>query len=244
METTQPKSIRLQLESLKGGYISDISGERTIYKDSYEILECLDLETIINRLEPNQYHLNIDIIPKSEYDDYVDLLALHKKVEEPVMTYEEAKASGLIQVEKFNPNPVVEPKPIEKEIKVTAETAYKAGKLKQIDWKMFDEELPLTNAEKMEISGMSSQAMYNQFRKAKAGTASFHLSETRIGMTILAKYYEANLGIRTSQKDTIDLLKKQVLDTIREVELLTSNNKFVKSSAIIAKLADLRKNFI
>jgi hypothetical protein len=249
MDTTQTntdtKSFRFQLEKLDGGFISDLTGKRKIYKDANEIVDMLSLEDILKKVSDDVYHLNIDLVQKDRMEDYLDLAALYteEKAKE-VSLYDEAKAEGIIEgADEFNPD-----KPVEEEecksIKVTASNAYSAARLKSLDWAYFEEHLPLTASEKAAICGGSASTVYQQFVKAKTGKATFNLTKTRIGFTILAKYYEANLGIRTSTKDQLDQLKENMLATLRELELIASTNKFTKSTEVNKKINEMRKHLL
>jgi hypothetical protein len=62
-------------------------------------------------------------------------------------------------------------------------------------------------------------------------------------MTILAKYYEKNLNIRTSTKEQSEMVKEQMLAKLRELELMTVNQKFIKASEVSKKINSMR-NFL
>lgn len=243
------KSFRVQFESLDGGFVSDVSGKRKIHNSSNSIIKHLELEETIDKLDLNEYHLNIDIVPKDKMADYVDFVAQitsDKPEDTGELTYEEAKAQGIIKAaDKFDPNPTVKEEQEDlHDIKITQINAYSASKLKSINWKHYDEQLSLDHSQRVSISGMSNQAMYNQWRKALKGTASFHLSKTRIEMTILAKYYEKNLGLRSSSKDNLDKVKEEQLKELRELELVASHTKFVKNTVILSAINKMRKQLL
>lgn len=246
VKPTEVKSIRVQLEKLDGGYISNVSGKRSIYRSTDDILDVLDIPSMFNTLEENEYHLNIDLVPKDKMEDYVDLIALNNNISivEEHLSYQQAKELGIIQgADEFNPHTHTE-ESIEKVIKVTADNAYHIGRLKSIDWNCYDEQLPMTNAERTKIGGISSQAMYNQWRKAKEGKASFHQTNTRVAFTILAKYYEANLGVRSCTKDKLALLKADMLKALRELETTALAAKFVKCSVVSKSINEMRKHLL
>lgn len=239
---TEIKTIRVQLEKLDGGFISDASGKRKIHQEAHEITSTLNLATILNTLEDDMYHLNIDLVPKDKVSGYMDIMALHTQ-EMPQMTYEQAKAEGIIQpADRFNPHPIKNEKVIEKDIKVTADNAYTIDELKKIDWKLYGSQLSLTVNQKTEISGMSYQAMNAQWKKAVKGTASFHLSSTRIGFTILAKYFEANIDLKVTTKAQLDEIKSVTLEHLQMIELLCSRSgKYIVGSEVMRIVSKMRK---
>jgi hypothetical protein len=83
--------------------------------------------------------------------------------------------------------------------------------------------------------------MYQLWRTAVSGKALYHTAANRIAFTILAKYYESQLGMRTTQKDNVDKLTTEMLALIREMEIMASKAQWVKSSAIGPVIGKMRK---
>jgi len=239
------KSFRIKLEKLDGGFISDITGKRKIHRDEYEVSDTIDFNNILKSVDEGEYHLNIDFMTQEQHIEHLELMNTIALGKEEQMSLQEAKESGLIETEKFNPNKSL-PNDDEwsKEIRVNIGNAYSAERLRNIDWKMIEEKMPMTNAEKCKICGMNKNTMYTVWNAARKGKATFNIGTTRVAMTILAKYYEAHLGLRTSTKDQLEKLKEDMLATLRELELAAGEVKFIKSGDVIKKIAEMRKQLL
>lgn len=246
LDAPSVKSIRVVVEKLDNGYISNAEGKRKIYNEVKEIVKAIGMNGILDDIQENEYKINIDVVPKEEYENYADIITFSKQVKlEEKLTLEKAKQIGLIAREYNIPiDKVEQPKESDFEIKVTAENAYTIARLKSINFNSFDEQLPLSITEKANICGVNYATMHGLWKKTKEGKATFQLKSSRIAMTILSKYYEKNLNIRTSTKDQIEQLKKDVLKGLREMELLTDKNSFVKSSELSKKITEIRKLLI
>jgi hypothetical protein len=241
--TTVNKSIRVIVEKLEGGYISDATGKRKIYRQTDDILEDIGFHDILDTIGNDEYHVSIDVMPKDQYNDTMDLMKL-VALEGPQdnMTLEDAKANGIIEgADKFNPIPKIAEPDIHAPIKVTVANAYSMARLTSIDWAKMHEELPLLPSEVTKITGMNTTSLYSSLPKARSGKFTFSNTSTRIGFTILAQYYEKNLGIRTSTKEACELMKEQLLKSIREIELMSNGKSHVKSSDVAKKLIEMRK---
>jgi len=244
VEVLVPKSqsLKLGLEKLEGGYISDVSGKRKIYKDADAVLEGLNLYNVVDKLDHAQYHMNIQIIHNDDYQDFVDLTALHSK---EVSNLAEAKEAGVIEeAVKFNPFPKVAEPDLTAPIKVTAANAYSIGRLKAINWKQLHEDLPMLPSEITALTGMNTTTLYASLPKARKGLFTFQNTQTRIGFTILAQYYEKTLGLRTSTKDSCEKMKEDMLKMIREIEVISSGKPFVKTSEVTKRLIEMRKTLL
>jgi hypothetical protein len=236
------KSVRVLVEKLDNGFISDAEGKRRIYNDTTEIIQAVGMNSILDKIDQNEYRLNIDLIPKEEYEDYVDAVAFGEKMkEEETLSLQKAKEQGIIECEKFSPFKIKHEVEPDTEIKITAANCYTVARLRAINFSELDAQLPLTNTEKAKICGISIGTMYGLWKKVISGNSKYQLSSTRIAMTILAKYYEKNLNIRTSTKDQHEQLKSSLLESIREIELMTDGNKFIKSSELSKKINEMRK---
>ena len=245
VEVKKETSKRATIEKLDGGYISDVGGKRKIYKNTNEIIDEIGVEKLFKDLEHNEYKLVLDLVPIKEYHDYVDLLEVYdREKNNKLISLDQAKESGLIEIEKFNPNKVIEKEP-EKEIKITKANCYTINRLKSIDWKSFDEQLSLNNTERAEICGITPSAMFPIWKNAITGKAKYTFAETRIRMTVLAKYYEKNLSIRTCSKEKTELLKETVLKNIRDLEVLCSEQKsHIKISEVLKTISTIRKTLL
>lgn len=239
------KSIKFTLEKLEGGFISDAEGKRKIYGQADDILDAINMHKVVNRLDHAEYHVNISVIHKDEHQDILDLIDLrsnYKAEEAEHMTIDKAKECGLIEVEKFDPNKSapVDEHHNEKEIKVTIKNAYTVSRLKSLPWAEWHDQLHMSVPEKAQIAGLNATSFYSMWNNMLSGKALYTSTKTRIGCTILAKYYERNLGVRSSTKEQMELLKENLLKEIREIEVL-ADSKFVKSSILLTRLGDMRK---
>lgn len=242
VEITQPKSkqIKLTIEKLEGGYISDVEGKRKIYADAEEIVDTLGLFKNINKLEHGEYHMNIAIMHKDDHD----IMELERN--DAIISLEQAKENGIIEgADKFDPNKTVPSceDNLVGPIKITINNAYSIDRLKSIDWKGFHEKLFLQPAEITAITGMNNTTLYSSLPKVRAGKFTFAHAKARIGFTILAMYYERVLGVRTSTKEQCEQMKENSLKLIREMELLAAA-KYIKSSELMKKLNEMRKLFM
>jgi hypothetical protein len=150
----------------------------------------------------------------------------------------------MIESEKFNPIKKVEEEESLNEIKVDISNAYSIGRLKAINWGELHEQLPMLPSEITAITGMNTTTLYASLPKARKGEFSFQNTTTRIGFTILAKYYEKTLDIRTSTKESTEKMKETMLNCIREIELMASKNKFLPAKDIMKKLHETRNSLL
>jgi hypothetical protein len=235
----QGKSIKITVEKLDGGFISNVTGKRSIFKDAESITDVIDLEKAINTLENDEYHVDVYISPKSSYVDLESLIALHNS--EEVLTLESAKENGIIESEKYNPIPAPVEPDLKAPIKVTVANAYTIERLKAIDWEEMHKQLPLQPIEVSKMTGMNNTTLYTSLPKARKGELTFSNTATRIGFTILAQYYERTLNIRTSTKEQNEKMKEDLLKLIRDVEVIGSGKDFIKMSIVATKLIEMRK---
>ena len=243
---SKSQSLRLSLEKLDGGFISDITGKRRIYQHADEVVDMLNMNKIVGKLEHAEYKLHIDIIHKDdvqEYEDLADLRANYKQ--EAVMSIEEAKENGIIEKkEEFDPMPKVVEPDLTAPIKVTAANAYSIARLKGIDWAQLHIDLPMLPSEITAITGMNTTTLYASLPKARKNEFSFQNVQTRIGFTVLAQYYERTLGIRSSTQDKCEKMKEDLLKMIREIELIANGQKFVKTSEVQKRLITMRTTLL
>jgi hypothetical protein len=237
----QMKSLRITIEKLDGGYISDAEGKRKIYKETEDVIDAVGINKLLNNIDSDEYKLNIDLVPKEIESEYIDVLTFGMQLKKD----ENIDLRNVIEKETFNPFPkkAEDNEPLT-EIKVDEKNCYSTARLQAIDWNAFDQQLPLTVVEIAEITGANVTTMYSTWRKAKDGTLKYQIKNTKITMTILAKFYEKNLGIRTSTKEKIELLKEQMLKSIREMELMMDKKSHVKTSDMTKKINEMRKVLI
>lgn len=244
-ETSKSQSLKLSLERLDGGFISDISGKRKIYPDVGDIIDALDMHKTINKLDHAEYRLHINIIHKDEFDD---MLALKKTIAgEAVdqMSIEDAKKRGIIQeADKFDPNKPACVVDTNTPIKIDIRNAYSIARLKSLPWKEWDEQLSMSNGERADIAGLKKNSFYTTWNNAISGKAQYQRPEVRVGMTILAQYFERMLDVRTSAKDQCEKMKEDMLKTIREIELITNGKSHVKVSDVLTKLGAMRTTLL
>jgi hypothetical protein len=252
MNTKTGHSIRVEIEKLDGGYISNVSGKRRIYKNAVEIDEAIDIKQVLANVEENEYMLSIDLIPKGEYipcvageEAITSNPIMHAVSPKGLSLYEQAIADGIIQ--KANEfNPIKAPAPIDttKPIAITAVTAYTIDHLSSIDWAKYEKEMPLTCGEKATISGIKDSTMYNLWPKILKGTFQWQSINTRIGMTILAQYYERMSTKKTRKDDGIPPRNdKRLMELVTEIELMCKGG-MVKSNLILKKTEQFKKLLI
>lgn len=239
-EMAEIKSIRVNLEKLDGGYISDAKGTRKIYAKKSEILEDIGMPSILDGILHDEYKLHIDLIPKEKFDDYVDAMNFGIQAKEQEKSNKEL-VDELVEKNTYNPFKSGSTEEFSKEIKIDGKNCYSTARLKSIDWQQFNEKLPMTIVEMSEVSGVPKTALYSIMASIKKGTYTFTSKNARIGLTILAKFYEANLGIRTTIKENNDLMKQTLLNNIREIELMNTKSGFIKYTEIAKKLGEMKK---
>jgi hypothetical protein len=134
--------------------------------------------------------------------------------------------------EKFNPFPN---KPLDEDelrLSVTKNNCYSAERLMNIDFFELDKQLPLSTIRKAEICGKPYVTLYGFFNRLKKGQTVYGSSETRVYMTVLAKYYEAVLGVRSSKKDELDKLRAGVEEQIKALDEIFRKNCLVHSNNV------------
>jgi hypothetical protein len=181
-------------------------------------------------------------VHKDDYKDYMNLIELYKN--EEVLTLQGAKEAGIIECEKFNPLPAPVEPDLKAPIAVNAGTAYSIERLKAINWADMHKQVFLQPSEITKLTGMNTTTLYASLPKVRKGDFSFQHAATRVGFTILAQYYEKTLGIRTSTKDMCEQMKTDMLECIREIELMGSTQKFLKTSEVMKKLSAVRNTLL
>ncbi len=246
MNQTEQKegcSLRVEIEKLDGGYISNVTGKRRIFNNPFDIDDAIDMKSILSQIKENEYILSIDLVPKDKYQ--IPLIE-EEKVEDisPLSILEQAKRDGIIQpAEKFNPEfskkGVIE----DNSIAITVNNCYSIAELQAINWTKYDKEIPLSNSEKSKISGIKDSTFYNLWVKVAAGTFQWQSVGTRIGMTILAKYYEKIIEKKEKKFSIPPRNDKRLLELITEIELLAKSS-VVKSNVLLKKTDQIKKLLI
>lgn len=147
----------------------------------------------------------------------------------------------IVQRDVFNP---YGNKPIdEKELRlsITKQNCYSAERLKTIDFVELDNQLPMSNIRKAEICGIKSGTLYSSWSKIKIGEFNFSSIDVRIYMTVLAKYYEIVLGIRSSKKDELEKIKGELKLQIEELNILYKSNCLIDSKRVEPIMNALKK---
>lgn len=229
-------SLRITVEKLDGGFISDVEGRRKIYRDTEDVIEAIGVDKLLNGIKKDEYKLNIDLVPSDEHENYVDALNFGTELRDKEKSTPEL-LNEVIEENKFNPNIIKNRTEFSKNIKVTEANAYSMARLSAIDWVQLDKELPMKVNQIAEICGGNKTSMYSIWKNVKNGKANFRLTQTRIQMTILAKFYEISLGIKTSSKDK----NEKLLANIREIETMNTKSGFIKLSEITKKLNEMKK---
>lgn len=250
-------SLRVEIEKLDGGYISNITGKRRIYRDAVDIEEAIDIRTVLNKVEDSEYILSIGLVPKEEYVCTVrgeDMITSNKILEmakdpqledEGLSVYEKAKRDGTIQpADVFNPEPI---KPVvdpNKPIVVDMNTCYTIDQLSNINWSEYDKVVKLSMHEKADISGIVYSTMYNAWNKIVAGTFQWQSVSTRIGMTILAQYYEKIIDKKKRKDDGVPPRNdKRLMEVVTEIELLCKGG-LIKPNVLLKKVEQFKKLLI
>jgi len=251
MNQTEQKlgcSIRVEIEKLDGGYVSNITGKRRIYKDAHDIDDAININGMLSKIEESEYMLAIDLVPKELYQDFLngaDVLNLgttEDTDDDGMSLKDKAIANGIIKkADEFNPYTAPVEPDIHSPIVVTNKNAYSSSKLKSLPWKDYHDQYDLTIVEKAEICGVKKENMYQLWNNVVKGVAKFQTPGNRVAFTILAQYYERHLGIKNSTKDQIEALKTGLLAQLRELELLASHNNYTKSSAVATHVGKMRK---
>ncbi len=257
-ETSLGHSMSVEIEKLDGGFISNVTGKRRIYKDAHDIEDSINLGSTLSKIEDNEYVLSIELIPKDQYvcptvgaetitsNKILEMAKDPQLEDDGLSVYERAKRDGVIQpADVFNPEPS---KPVvdnTKPIAITAANSYSIAQLQAVPWVQYDKDMPLTKREKSDISGITSTTMYALWNKIEAGTFQWQSINTRIGMTILAKYYEKLIDKKLHAPLPPDVPaptnSKRLLEILNELELVANTNKFVKASVVSRKILEMKK---
>ena len=238
----QTQIVKVLIEKLDGGFISNATGRRAIHKDAYSVADALGIEDMIKAMPNEEYHLDVVFTPKNIYKEYEDLIALALDKEE--LTLESAKELGIIESgEVFNPYKVnpVDIQDTQGPIKIDAKNCYGPSRLKAIDWKSLKEQVDMPISELAGIAGLNKQTFYNTWANIMLGKYTYQRVEIRIGLTILAKYFEKTLDVRTSTKEQCEKMKDDLNKMIRELEIMGSGKSHIKTSDVQKKLIEMRK---
>lgn len=243
----------IQIEKLDGGYISDILGKRKIYGNSLILENDINIKNVVNDLEEGDYILNINIVPKNEFVDNIikegeafynkstpEEADETKKVNEP--GWAQAVKDGIIEkADKFNPinyNP-----DLGGTISVNLANCYTIDELTKFDWKGADAKIPLSYSEKSQITGIKDSNLHNLWPKISGGKYQWTVLDTRIKMTILAKYYQQKLEKKAKIESLPPRNDKRLMEVVTEIELLCKSS-MVKSNVLLKKVEQFKKLLI
>ncbi len=261
MNQTEQKlvhSMKVEIEKLDGGFISNVSGKRRIYKEASDIEDYIALGPLLNKSEDNEYILSIDLVPKEQYvcpTVGAEMITSNKILEmakdlqledDGLSVYERAKRDGIIKpADEFNPVKPTVTEDTTKPIAINEFNSYTIAQLNAVPWAKYEKEIPLSSKERSDISGINASTMYNLWNKVMAGTFQWQSVNTKIGMTILAKYYERVLDKKTNTVLPADVPaptnSKRLLEILDELELVVNTNKFVKASIVSRKILEMKK---
>lgn len=267
---TTGHSLKVEIEKLSGGFISNISGKRRIYKDAHDIDDEVGIGPLLDKTEDNEYILSIDLIPKDQYQEMhvcnnTAEIAPAQTIEElyailseedkeklidmaytsKLSVYEQAKLNGVIQpADKFNPEPAKPLVDTSKPIAITIDNCYTIAELQAVPWVEYDKKIPLSCGEKSKISGIVDSTMYNVWVKVKNGKFQWQSINTRIGMTILAKYYEKMSEKKVRKDDGLPPRNdKRLMEVVTEIELLCKGG-LIKPNVLLKKVDQFKKLLI
>jgi hypothetical protein len=85
--------------------------------------------------------------------------------------------------------------------------------------------------------------MYNLWNKVEAGTFQWQSINTRIGMTILAQYYEKRSEKKEKREGIPPRNDTRLMEIVREIELMCKGG-MVKSNLILKKTEQFKKLLI
>lgn len=250
-ETKIGHSISVNIEKLDGGFISDISGKRRIYKNALDIDDAIDIKNVLTHVEENDYILSIDLIPKEAYvcrtkgEEMITSNPIGYEDDGSLSILDKAKRDGIIQpADVFNPEPAKPVVDTTKPIAVTVANCYTIAQLQAVPWAKYDKEYPLTCREKSDISGIVGSTMYNLWIKVEAGTFQWQSINTRIGMTVLAQYYERKAEKKIRKDDGLPPRNdKRLMEVVTEIELLCKGG-LIKPNILMKKVDQFKKLLI
>lgn len=220
------KSVKVQIEKISNGFLfteslNDVEGKKTFNQHKSDLFDHLkNNEAIGGLLEDDEDILLLEII---RHD-----FAMIKEQKTNKEMLEE-----IVQREKFDPFPKKNVDEKELRLSVTKANAYSAERLMSIDFDELDKKLPLSMVRKAEICGRNYGVIFGFFsRSKKNGKPNYSFVDTRIYMTILAKYYESVLGIRTSKRDEIEKLTEGIQEQISALEEIFNKKCLVPSASL------------
>jgi hypothetical protein len=234
-------SLKIQIEKISNGYLftetlDESEGIKTFDQEKNNFFDLLKNSKSVGELISNDDDaLLLEII---RHD--LKIVPIHKTNHELL--------NEIVQRDVYSP---FKTKVIDEDklrLSVTKANAYSAARLMQIDFLELDKQASLTIARKSEICGVHKGTFYSTWSKVSKGIAVFQSPETRVAMTVLAKYYEAVLGIRTSKKDELDKLKAGIEEEIANLEVIFEKRALVHSNNVepiifaLKKLINLENN--
>ncbi len=260
--------LKATVEKLDGGYITDITGKRKIFTDKGDMCDAFGIAQVFDVMNDEEYEISVTLIPTSDIRNGLVTsnvaIAIPKQEceEEPesaseliekaessgLSIWEQAKKDGIIQaVEPYNPLPATVEHVDDTDphnIVVTAKNAYTAAELKAINWKEYDDHCPLTMHQRASISGYSYGGIHTLWATMIKGTLKCETINSRIKLTILAKFYELKMGIASViyTAEDMEAFKSDINLIVKEMELMLTHatNGFVKATSINSPLQRLK----
>lgn len=216
-------SFKIYVEKISNGYLST------------NIVNDVDMQKTFNQEKPNFHDLLKEnkiveqLMGSKEEKQLFEIIKHDLEFSTPEKTIDQLKKE-VIQQEKFSPFKHKEINVNELRLSVTKKNAYSIERLKAIDWVDLDKQLPLSMQSKAEIVGKGYGTLHATLKKAGKGECLFQSIDTRMYMTVLAKYYEAVLGVRSSKKDELDKLKIAINDQIEALNDIFKRNCLVHTN--------------
>jgi hypothetical protein len=217
------KEIKIEVKKISNGFLftetCSESQEKLTFKESKS--------NVFDLLKDNEEY--IEFIENE--DDYLLVeVALHnvsQKTPEPDINSLREK---VVVKEVYNPVKTKDIDLNELRLSVTKNNCYSAERLASIDFKALDQQLPMSFVKRAEIAGAKSQTIYSMYSRILKNTATFQTTQSRIYMTVLAKYYEMVLQIRSSKKDELERVTDGIRDEIKNLDALFLRNTHIHTN--------------
>jgi hypothetical protein len=230
------KSVKFQIEKISNGYLftetkDEVEGKKT-YNDKKS-----------NFFDLLKEHEAVGEMIKDDDDMMLFEVIRHDINMEPQEKTNKELLEEVVQRDKFSPFKNTEINEEELRLSVTPKNCYSSERLKAIEWLEHDKELSLSIVRKAEISGCKKETFYSAWAKIVKGKAVFQSIEMRVYMTVLAKYYETTLGVRSSKKDELERISTGLVEQIDALNGLYKKNCLIDSRSL-GPIMDALKNLI
>jgi hypothetical protein len=228
------KEVKVHIEKITNGYLFTETGEEDKKRKSFTDSKKNVFDLLLNGGE-------VKNLLESDSENDIMLEITCYDIESAGSETIENLRDQLVQKEVFDPFKNNQINEVELRLSVNKTNAYSVQRLQSIDFISLDAQLPMSHVRKAEISGMHQATFYANWTTIKKGNPVFASPQARVGMTILAKYYELALGVRSSKKDELDRITDGIKIEIGHLEELFNKRAHIPSNSVEPIILNLKK---